>query len=67
MRLATASFDWSVVGAFLVGGVVGNTVAVTFVHRLDQRRLKHIFAYFILLVRFFTAASAAGLIPIRFK
>jgi len=66
-RLATASIDWAIVGAFLVGGIVGNTAAAMLVHRLDQRRLKRIFAVFILIVGLFTAASATGLIPIRVK
>lgn len=66
-RFAAASIDWTIVGAFLVGGIVGNTVAAMLVHRLDQRRLKRIFAVFILLVGLFTAGSATGLIPIRFK
>jgi hypothetical protein len=66
-RFATASIDWTIVGAFLIGGIVGNTAAAMLVHRLDQRRLKRIFAVFILLVGLFTAASATGLIPIRVK
>jgi uncharacterized protein len=66
-RFAAASIDWSIVGAFLVGGLAGNTVAAMLVHQLDQRRLKRIFAVFILIVGLFTAASATGLIPIRFK
>jgi hypothetical protein len=60
-RFATASVDWSVVAAFLAG----NTAASMLVHRLDQRRLKRIFAVFTLMVGLFTAASATGLIPIR--
>lgn len=66
-RFATASIEWAVVGAFLVGGLVGNTVAANFVQRWDQRRLKRIFAVFILAVGLFMAASAIGLIPIRVK
>jgi uncharacterized membrane protein YfcA len=66
-RFATASVDWTVVGAFLVGGVAGNSVAALLVGDLDQRRLKRIFAVFILAVGLFTAASASGLIPIRIK
>jgi uncharacterized membrane protein YfcA len=66
-RFAAASIDWTIVGAFLVGGIAGNLAAAMLVHRLDQRRLKRIFAYFIFLVGLFTAASATGLIPIRFK
>ena len=66
-RFATASVDWTVVGAFLVGGVAGNTVGALLVGNLDQRRLKRIFAVFILAVGLFTAASAIGLIPIRIK
>jgi predicted PurR-regulated permease PerM len=37
------------------------------VHRLDQRRLKRIFAVFILMVGLFTAATATGIISIRIK
>jgi uncharacterized membrane protein YfcA len=66
-RFAAASIDWTVVGAFLVGGIAGNTAAAMLVNRLDQRRLKRIFAVFILAVGLFTAASATGLIPIRIK
>lgn len=66
-RFAAASIDWGIVGAFLVGGLAGNTAAAMVVHRTDQRRLKRIFAIFILLVGLFTAASATGLIPIRVK
>jgi uncharacterized membrane protein YfcA len=66
-RFAIASIDWTIVGAFLVGGIAGNTAAAMLVHRLDQRRLKRIFAVFILLVGLFTAASATGLIPIHVK
>jgi uncharacterized membrane protein YfcA len=66
-RFATASIEWSVVGAFLAGGIAGNSAAAMLVHRWDQRRLKRIFAVFILAVGLFTAASATGLIPIRIK
>jgi uncharacterized membrane protein YfcA len=66
-RFAAASIDWGVVAAFLVGGVAGNVAAGTLVPRLDQQRLKRIFAVFILLVGLFTAASATGAIPIRIK
>ena len=66
-RFAAASIDWGVVAAFLVGGVAGNVAAGTLVPRLDQQRLKRIFAVFILLVGLFTAASATGMIPIRVK
>jgi uncharacterized membrane protein YfcA len=66
-RFATASIDWAVVGAFVIGGLGANILASKLVHRLDQRRLKRIFAIFILIVGIFTAASATGLIPIRVK
>jgi uncharacterized membrane protein YfcA len=66
-RFAAAAVDWSVVAAFLAGGVVGNVAAETLVPRLDQGQLKQIFAVFILLVGLFTAVSAAGVIPIRIK
>jgi uncharacterized membrane protein YfcA len=66
-RFATASVEWAIVGAFLAGGLGANIVASKLVHRLDQRRLKRIFAVFILIVGIFTAASATGLIPIRVK
>jgi hypothetical protein len=66
-RFAAASIEWAVVGAFLIGGIGGNGVAAMFVQRWDQRRLKRIFAVFILAVGLFTAASATGIIPVRFK
>lgn len=66
-RFATVSIDWTVVGAFVVGGLATNILASKLVHGLDQRRLKRIFAVFILIVGIFTAASATGLIPIRVK
>ena len=66
-RFATASIDWTIVSAFLVGGIAGNIAAAMLVGRLDQRRLKRIFAVFIFAVGLFTAASATGLIPIRVK
>lgn len=66
-RFASASVDWIVVGAFLAGGLAGNTAASLLVSRLNQRRLKRIFAVFVLLVGLFTAASATGIIPVRVK
>jgi uncharacterized membrane protein YfcA len=66
-RFAAATVDWSVVAAFLAGGIAGSIAASTLVPRLDQQRLKQIFAVFILLVGVLTAASATGLIPIRIK
>ncbi|MCZ8548153.1 hypothetical protein OOJ09_28585 [Mesorhizobium qingshengii] len=45
----------------------GYIAAAMLVRRPDQRRLKRIFAVFILLVGLFTAASATGLIPIHVK
>jgi hypothetical protein len=66
-RFAAATIDWGVVAAFLAGGIAGSVAAGTLVPRLDQQRLKQIFAVFILLVGLFTAASATGLIPIRIK
>lgn len=66
-RFATASIDWAVVGAFVIGGLGANILASKLVHRLDQRRLKRIFAIFILIVGIFTAASATGVIPIRVR
>jgi uncharacterized membrane protein YfcA len=66
-RFATASIEWAVVGTFLAGGLGGSILASKLVHRLDQRSLKRIFAVFILLVGLFTAASATGMIPVRFK
>jgi uncharacterized membrane protein YfcA len=64
-RFATSSIDWLVVGAFVAGGLAANIVASKGVRRLDQRRLKRIFAIFILVVGVFTAASATGFIPVR--
>ena len=37
-RFATASIDWTVVAAFVVGGLGANIVASKLVRRLDQRR-----------------------------
>ncbi len=61
-RFATSSIEWAVVAAFVAGGLAANIVASKLVRRLDQRRLKRIFAVFILIVGIFTAASATGLI-----
>ena len=66
-RFATSSIEWAVVAAFVAGGLAANIVASKLVRRLDQRRLKRIFAVFILIVGIFTAASATGLIPVRVK
>ena len=66
-RFAAASIDWTAAGAFLAGGLAGSAAASMVVHRLDQPRLRRIFAVFILLVGLFTAGSATGLIPIRVK
>jgi hypothetical protein len=66
-RFATTSIDRTMAGTFLAGGIAGNAAAAALVHRLDQRRLNRIFAAFILLVGLFTAGSATGVIPIRFK
>ena len=66
-RFAASSIEWTVVAAFVAGGIVGNVVAANFVHSWDQRRLKRIFAVFILAVGLFTLGSATGIIPIRFK
>lgn len=66
-RFATASIEWAVVGAFVAGGLGANIVASKLVRRLDQRRLKRIFAVFILIVGIFSAASATGIIPIHVK
>lgn len=55
-RFVTASIDWAVVAAFVVGGLGANIVTSKLVHRLDQRRLKREFAVFILIVGVFTAS-----------
>ena len=66
-RFATASVEWTVVAAFVAGGLGANIVASKLVRRLDQRRLKRIFAVFILVVGLFIAASATGIVSIRVK
>jgi uncharacterized protein len=66
-RFAVGSIDWAIVGAFLLGGLAGNAGAAALVSQLDQRRLKRIFAGFILVVGLFTLGSATGIIPVRFK
>lgn len=57
----------AVVGAFLAEGLGANIVASKLVYGLDLRRLKRIFAVFILVEGIFTAANATGVIPIRVK
>jgi len=64
-RASSATIAWSTVGLLLVGGIVGNLAGAYFARNLDQRRLKQIFAIFVLAVGIFTGGSALGIIPIK--
>lgn len=66
-RTAVVGIDWGVVALFLAGGIAGNLVGAVGARRLDQRRLKQIFAFFVITVGIFTGASALGLIPFRVR
>ncbi len=64
-RASSSTIAWSTVGLLLVGGIVGNLAGAYFAWNLDQRRLKQIFAIFVLAVGIFTGGSALGIIPIK--
>jgi len=64
-RASSSTIAWSTVGLLLVGGIVGNLAGAYFARNLDQRRLKQIFAIFVLAVGIFTGGSALGIIPIK--
>ena len=64
-RAATSPVQWLVVVEFLVGGLLGSAVGHIGARTLDQRRLKQIFAGFVILIGLFTGGSALGIIPIR--
>lgn len=66
-RMATSQVEWGVAGLFLVGGVLGNFLGSALCVRLDQARLKRIFAFFVIAVGLFTAASALNLIGVHVK
>jgi uncharacterized membrane protein YfcA len=66
-RAAVSPVQWTVVLEFLIGGIIGNVVGSFGARSLDQRRLKQIFAVFVIGVGLFTAGSAAGVIPIRVR
>jgi uncharacterized membrane protein YfcA len=64
-RAAVSPVHWIVVTEFLAGGIAGNIIGSLGARSLDPRRLKQIFAIFVIGVGVFTAGSAAGIIPIR--
>ncbi|GAC1393083.1 MAG: sulfite exporter TauE/SafE family protein [Vulcanimicrobiaceae bacterium] len=66
-RLATSEVEWGVAGLFVLGGIAGNVMGGMLAQRIDQQRLKRIFAFFVMAVGLFTAASALHLIGIRVK
>lgn len=66
-RLATSDIEWFVAGLFVLGGVAGNLLGGMLAVRIDQQRLKKMFASFVIVVGLFTAASALNLIGIRVK
>ena len=64
-RTAVSGIEWHLVALFLAGGLVGNYVGAAGAQALDQRRLKQIFAVFVIAVGLFTGGSAMGIIPVR--
>lgn len=66
-RMATSHVEWAVAGLFVVGGVLGNVLGGALAVRLDHARLKKIFAFFVIAVGLFTAASALNIIGIHVK
>jgi uncharacterized membrane protein YfcA len=66
-RLAGAQVEWGVAALFVLGGVGGNVLGGMLAQRINQRRLKMIFAFFVMAVGSFTAASALHITGIRVK
>ncbi|MGH7727429.1 MAG: sulfite exporter TauE/SafE family protein [Vulcanimicrobiaceae bacterium] len=66
-RLHHAQIDWAVAALLFTGGLAGNSAGLALAKGLDQRRLKVIFALFVLLVGAFTGLSALHLIPVNVK
>ncbi|MDQ6827089.1 MAG: sulfite exporter TauE/SafE family protein [Candidatus Eremiobacteraeota bacterium] len=66
-RMATSRIHWGVAALFVLGGMVGNIFGGMIAVRLDQRRLKTIFGFFVIAVGLFTAASALDFIAVRVK
>lgn len=64
-RAATSPVQWIVVLEFMAGGLIGSAVGTIGARTLDQRRLKQIFASFVIMIGIFTGGSAMGIIPIR--
>ena len=66
-RTATSQIEWDVAGLFIAGGIIGNVLGGMLALRMDHAKLKKIFAFFVVGVGLFTAASAMNLIGIRVK
>lgn len=66
-RMSASQIEWEVAGLFVVGGMVGNVLGGMLAVRMDQAKLKKIFAFFVIGVGLFTAGSAMNLIGIRVK
>lgn len=66
-RVGSVQIDWWLALVMFVGGMVGMIAGGALAKRLDQRKLKMIFAVFVLFVGVFTALSATHIIPIAVK
>lgn len=66
-RVGSLEIDWVLTALFVLGGLAGNFAGSLLTVRLDQRRLKTVFAVFVLAVGAFTASSALDVIPVRLK
>ncbi len=64
-RASTSTIAWPTVTVLLLGGIFGSLIGAYVARSLDQKRLKQIFAVFVLCVGIFTGGSALGIIPIR--
>ena len=66
-RLGSSQIEWDVAALFVVGGLVGNIFGGRLALRMDQAKLKKTFAFFVIAVGLFTAASALKIIAIHVK
>lgn len=66
-RVGHVQIDWTVSAIMFGGGMVGMVAGGWIARHLDAKRLKAIFAYFVLGVGLFTASSALHLIPVSVK
>jgi len=66
-RASLSPVHWTIVAEFLAGGVVGNVLGSLGARTLDQRRLKQIFAIFVICIGVYTGGSAIGIIPAHIR